>query len=109
LKLGDNTLTEEDTTTNPSTPSADLDFQNLIALLIIELRSQTCTTSTRRDLYYTAVEIAAGVPEIEEEDETEDGTEDETGYETGDHFSTDSDGDFDPESDEDAQDMNMKH
>jgi hypothetical protein len=47
------------------------------------------------------VEVAAGVPEIEEEDETED--------ETGDHFSTDSDGDFNSKSDKDAQDMNMKN
>ena len=63
------------------------------------------TTSTRRDLYYIAVEVAAGIPEIEEDESNV--LEEEEDDETGDHF--DSDDDFDLESDmEDEQDMNMK-
>ena len=90
---------------DPGAPSStDLEFQNPIAPFTIKLWSQTCTTtSTYRDLYYTAAEVAE-VPEIKE-DECNVTTDSEV--ETGDHF--DSDDDFDFESDEeDAQDMNMK-
>jgi hypothetical protein len=105
IKVGDYTLIEEDTIiadANASTPSADLDFQNPIAPLTIELRSQT---STHRDLYYTAVEVAAEVLNIEDESRGTSDSEDNI----EDHFGIDSDDDFDPELDEDVQDMNIKH
>jgi hypothetical protein len=104
IEVGDYTLVQEDTmvTDVEAPPSADLDFQNPIAPFTMELRSQTHTTSTCRDLYYTAKEIRDRVSEIEDKDVTTD-----SGDETGD--SVDSEDDFDPESDEeDMRDMNMK-
>lgn len=107
IEVGDYALTEEYTIiVDAGTPSsADLNFQNPITPLTMELRSQTCTTSTRRDLYYTAAEVAAEVPEIKDESNVTIDSEDEI----EDQFDIDSDDDFDPESDEDAQDMNMRH
>lgn len=103
IEVGDYTLIEEDTIiANASTPSANPDFQNPIAPLTMELQSQT---STRRDLYYMAVEVAAEVPDIEDESHGTSDSEDDT----EDYFDIDSDDDFDPASDENAQDMNMKH
>lgn len=82
IKVGDYTLTKEDAIVVDAAipPSPDLDFQNPIALFTIELRSQTCTISTHKDLYYTASEVTAGVPDIKEEkDDINTNSGDETG------------------------------
>jgi hypothetical protein len=74
----------------------NVNFQNPIALLTMELRSRTCaTTSTCRDLYYTAKEIKDRVPKIEDKNRGTD-LEDKT----MDRLDTNSEGNFDPESDE---------
>jgi hypothetical protein len=82
-------------------PSADLEFQNPIVPFTMELRSQTYTTSTRRDLYYTAKEIRDRGSEIGDKDVTTD-SEGEIGD------GVDSEDDFDPKSEEEnMRDMNM--
>jgi hypothetical protein len=62
--VGDYSIVEEG---NASAPApTNLDFQNPIAPFAIELRSQT--TSTRKDLYYTAAEVAKGIGEEDKSD-----------------------------------------
>jgi hypothetical protein len=75
--------------------------------LAIELQSYTyTTTSTCKDLYYTAKEIRDGVSN---KDEDENDAIAGLGDETEDGFNVDSKGDFDPKSDkDDPQNMNMR-
>jgi len=101
VEVGDYALAEDTMVDTETLP--DISFQNPIAPLAMELRSCTCTT--RKDLYYTAKEIRDGVSDEEDENDM---TAD-SGDETEEHFDVDSEGDFDPESDEeDPQDMNMR-
>jgi hypothetical protein len=109
IEVRDYTLDKEDTiTTNATTPpSTDLQFQNPIALFTMELRSQTYTTSARKDLYYTAAEVAARISEEEDDDGSTVATDTEDDRDAC--FDADSEDDFDPESDEeDIRNMNMR-
>jgi len=86
IEVGDYTLAEEDTITDAPTPSANLNFQNPIAPFAMELRSQAYTTSTRKDLYYTAAEVAKGIEDDDKDDDEDDeGDKDET-IDSGDDF-----------------------
>jgi hypothetical protein len=104
IKVGDYTLKEDAIVVDARTPlPTDVDFQNPIALFSMELRSQTTTTFTCRDLYYTEKEIKDEVPEIEDGGGTD--SEDET----IDCPDTDSEDDFNPESNkENLRDMNIR-
>jgi hypothetical protein len=95
---------EDDIITDTTTPlSTNIDFQNPIAPFAIELQSQADTTSTRKDLYYTAAEVAKGI----EEDDEDDGDDEEDDDEDNDGI-IDSGDDFDPESEEEnAGDINI--
>lgn len=105
MEVGDYTLDKENTiATNAATaPSINLQFQNPIAPFTIELWSQT-QTSTCRDLYYTAAEVAVGIPR-EEDDDSAVTTDSEDDF----CLDENSRDDFNPESsEEDMHNMNMR-
>jgi hypothetical protein len=100
-EVGDYTLAEEDIITDAPTPSTNFDFQNPIAPFAMEFWSQADTTSTRKDLYCTAAEVAKGIEDDENDTDSEGETED--------YFDVDSGDDFDPESEEEnAEDINIR-